>query len=297
MKFSLIIPLGPGRNAEILDSIKSLDYPKKEFEIIVEKGKNPSENRNKGIKKARGKFLVFLDDDAYLEEDYLKNIEEFFKKNNEVDIVGGPQLSPKKGENFFARISGAVLTSNFGAFRVNKRYLQKKEIYEAGETDLTSANLCAKKNIFENIGGFDESLYPGEDPEFINRAKKKNLKVYYNPCMVIYHKRRPNLTSYIKQIFNYGLTRPKVNKFYKDKKFFFLIPMIFTVYCFLIPILSWIIPLFIFPLLLYILLAIVFGLFDSFKNELFLGIILLPFLYFITHISYGLGMIKGYLER
>jgi len=54
MKFSLVIPLAPGRNAEILDSIKQLDYSKKEFEIIVEEGTNPSDNRNKGAKKSKG---------------------------------------------------------------------------------------------------------------------------------------------------------------------------------------------------------------------------------------------------
>ena len=39
MRFSLIIPLAPERGAEILDSIKKLDYPKSEFHVIIIKGK------------------------------------------------------------------------------------------------------------------------------------------------------------------------------------------------------------------------------------------------------------------
>ena len=41
MKFSLVIPLAPGRNAEIIDSIKELNYPRKEFEVIVKEGVKP----------------------------------------------------------------------------------------------------------------------------------------------------------------------------------------------------------------------------------------------------------------
>jgi len=44
MKFSLIIPVTPERDAEIIDSIKKLDYPKSEFHIVVVKGRNPSGN-------------------------------------------------------------------------------------------------------------------------------------------------------------------------------------------------------------------------------------------------------------
>ena len=45
MRFSLIIPLAPDRDAPILESIKKLDYPRSEFHVVVVKGLNPSENR------------------------------------------------------------------------------------------------------------------------------------------------------------------------------------------------------------------------------------------------------------
>jgi len=297
MKFSLIVPLEPGRNAEILEAIKKLDYPKNQFEVIVEEGRNPSENRNRGIEKSKGDFIVFLDDDAFIKEDYLKMTENFFNENPQVDIVGGPQLSPKKGENFFARLSGAVLTSNFGAFKVNKRYRKASRPYEADQSDLTSANLCAKKQVFEEISGFDTRLYPGEDPEFINRAKKNNLRVFYNPEMIIYHKRRASFSKYILQMFKYGKTRPKLNRISGETKILFLIPMLFLMYFSLIPILSIINNIFYIPLLIYAFLAIIFGIYDSIQSRIISGIILLPFMYLFTHLSYGLGVLSGYIMR
>ena len=44
MKFSLVIPVAPERNIEILDSIRKLDYPKSQFHVIVVKGKNNQHN-------------------------------------------------------------------------------------------------------------------------------------------------------------------------------------------------------------------------------------------------------------
>ena len=59
---------------EILNSIKELNYPKSDFRVIVVRGKNPSENRNKGTSNSSGEIIVFLDDDAVLDKDYLKKV-------------------------------------------------------------------------------------------------------------------------------------------------------------------------------------------------------------------------------
>src|SRR3989338_9949342 len=105
IKFSLVIPVAPWRNPEILKSLSTLKYNKNKYEIIVEKGKNASENRNRGIRKASGDTIVFLDDDATIKEDYLEKLEEFLEKHPNVDVVGGPQLSPKT-KNMFEKFSG-----------------------------------------------------------------------------------------------------------------------------------------------------------------------------------------------
>ena len=79
-KFSIVIALAPYRSAEVLKSLKNVKYDKKKYEIIIKKGLNPSENRNYGIKKAKGEIIYFLDDDAIVDKNILKNAEEFFDK-------------------------------------------------------------------------------------------------------------------------------------------------------------------------------------------------------------------------
>ncbi|MDD5012030.1 MAG: glycosyltransferase [Candidatus Nanoarchaeia archaeon] len=308
-KFSIIIPAAPERKVEILESLKELDYPKKDFHVIVIKGTNPSENRNKGAEKATGEILVFLDDDGVVEKDYLKNLENFFISHSEIDIVGGPQLTPKD-EKGFAKISGYALSSKFGAAKVAGRYKGKLNL-NANECDVTSANLACKKEVMDKIK-FDTKLFPGEDPKFIADAKREGFKVACSPDFVIYHRRRADMKSLMKQIFNYGKVRPAKEKFSETlKKPSFLIPSLFVFYIlFLIgtsvkevaitgAIISTTIidGLSFLPLIAYTALNILFSLYESIKNKDFKSVFVLPVVYFMIHLSYGTGMIYGYIKK
>jgi len=311
-KFSLVIPVAPERGVEILNSIKELDYPKSNFKVIVVKGKNPSENRNKGADNSSGEIIVFLDDDAVLDRSYLKKVEKFFNEHKEIDIVGGIQLTPLN-EKGFAKISGYALGSMFGAWKVANRYSGKKIILNADETMITSANLICKRKVLEKVK-FDPGLFPGEDPKFISDAKKAGFKVAYNPDLIIYHRRRPDIKGLFKQIFNYGRVRPLKEKLSETLKMpFFLIPSLFLVYLIIIFITLLILItekligiknlnlgillLIFFPLILYILLALSFALYDSIKNKDYKALLFLPFIYPIIHISYGAGFIDGIIHN
>jgi len=49
--------------------------------------------------------------------------------------------------------------------------------------------------------------------------------------------------------------------------------------------------------MLYVFLALIFGFYDSIKHKILPGIFILPFLYLFTHVSYGFGMLLGYIKR
>jgi len=300
MRFSLIIPVAPYRDAEILGSISKLDFSKKDYEIIVEKGTNASENRNKGFERSKGKILVFLDDDGVIEGDLLNRAEKFFRENPEIDIVGGPQLTPLDEEGF-AKISGYALSSKFGGWNTSNRYGKKKLNLNADETCLTTAIMFCKREVMEKIK-FDVRLWPGEDPKFITDAKKENFKVAYSPDFIIYHRRRPTVKALIKQIFNYGRVCPLREKFSDTlKKPFFLIPSAFVLYIlFLVGFSMFGFTNFILfvPLILYLLLDIeIFSVYESVKNRDWKGIFILPFVFPIIHLSYGLGWFYGCKQK
>jgi len=302
-KFSIVIAVAPNRNAEVVESIKGLNYPKKDYEIIIKEGLNPSENRNDGFKDSKGEIIAFIDDDAYIDPELLNNAEKFFKKNADVQVVGGPQLTPVQ-DGLFARISGYALSSKFGAWKISNRYSLNKEIIDADETCITSANLFCRREVLEVVK-FDTKLFPGEDPKFISDAKKSGFKVSYSPSLIVYHKRRATLKDLIKQIFKYGEFRPSKEGFIETlHKPYFLVPSLFLIYLLALIVyleacifLGKINIIFLIPLILYLILTILFSIYDSIKNKDYKGVLFLPFVYFAIHASYGFGMICGYLKK
>lgn len=295
LDFSLIIPVALDRPAEVVESIKRLDYPKDRYEVIIEKGTNPSANRNAGIKKSKGKILAFLDDDAILPMNLLNNVNHFFQKYPHIEIVGGPQLTPPD-DPFFSKVSGYALSSFFGGYFMSIRYKKHKINLNADEASLTSAICFIKTGVFNKINGFDASLFPGEDPEFFARAKKNNVKIAYSPDIHIYHRRRPTYILFFKQIFNYGVSRISKERRSKTKtRPVYFMPAIFTIYLVSLPVLFVLSQFFIIPLIIYIMLAIFFSIPSFFKNPL--SVFAVPFLIFTMHIAYGLGIIKGIFKK
>ncbi|HLC55293.1 MAG TPA: glycosyltransferase [Candidatus Nanoarchaeia archaeon] len=300
MKFSLIIPVAPYRGCEIMGSIKKLDYQKKEFEVITEHGYNPSDNRNRAIRKAKGRYLVFLDDDGILERDYLKQAERFLKKNPDVDIVGGPQLTPPS-DKYFARTSGYVMSSWFGTYTMSSRYSKRSENLDADEYSLTSANCIAKREVFRKIKPFDPRLFPGEDPELYARAKKAGFRLAYTPALIMYHRRRAAFSSYCKQFFKYGFVRMQKEKISKTPVLMvnpvFFIPSLFVLYLITLPFWLAVHAVFIWPLIAYFVLVILFSVYEAHNQRDLKAFPLLPFLYLSMHVSYGLGMIWNLLRK
>ena len=300
MKFSVIVPVGPGRNCEVLESLKHVDYPKKHFEVLVEFGLNPSENRNRAMKKAKGKFFVFLDDEAMVAPDYFKNAEKFFSTHPEVSIVGGPQLTPKS-DGFFAKTSGYVMSSFFGAYVMASRYAVRAENLDADEYSLTSANCVVRREVFEKIKPFDPRLYPGEDPELYARAKKAGFVLAYTPKLVVFHKRRANYYSFMRQFFRYGLVRMKKERINRTPLLMvnpvFFMPSLFLLYLVTLPFWLWLHNIFIWPLLIYSVLVCGFSLYESWKHNHPLACIVLLFWFLSMHLTYGAGMIWGLVKR
>jgi len=313
MKFSIVITYYPeDKTPEVLESIEKLDYPKEEYEILDLPGKgSPSIYRNKGGDQGNADIIAFIDDDAIVHKDLLKNAERFFQEHPEIDIVGGPQVTPLD-EKGFAKISGYALSSKFGGWNTSSRYERKKLNLNADDTYLTTAIMFCKKNIFERVR-FDENLFPGEDSKFVIEAKRKGLKIAYSPDLIVYHRRRPTIKKFVKQIFNYG----KVGQALTDikKRPYFLAPSIFLLYLAVIlggalinpTLLQYVFGIFkndfsittilFIPLLLYLALDGVFSIYESLKNKDLRGIIFLPFIFPLLHLSYGAGLIYGLFKE
>lgn len=67
-----IICINDGSKDNSVDILLELNHKFKNIKIINQKNQGIAATRNKGVKTARGKYLIFIDQDDYVEENYLQ---------------------------------------------------------------------------------------------------------------------------------------------------------------------------------------------------------------------------------
>ncbi|VVB91632.1 Glycosyltransferase AglI [uncultured archaeon] len=297
---SIIIPCPPGKTPDALEHIKKLNYPQEKFEVIIEEGYNPSAQRNRGIKKARGEVIGFTDDDCSMDPNWLDNTMKYFGDKS-VGIVGGPNLTPKNS-TFLSKCFGFAMSSYFGAASMSTRYDKKSLNRNATEQNLIFNNMFVKNEIFKKGMYLNEALFPNEENEFINRVSKQNYKMIYASDVSVYHPRKSTFKGFVKQVFGYGAGRAHQTKIQPDSfKILYLIPTLFVLgilslflsFLFHLKLLTEII---ISGFILYFIISIAISLkiaIDEKKPAIFP---LMPLIFFMIHISYGMGFMMNFLK-
>lgn len=291
--FSIIIPVRAVTPylRQTLKKIKTQSF--KRFEIIVITDKdsqsaNPSYKRNIAAKQAKGQILAFLDDDSYPHRHWLKKAYLHFKINPELAGLGGPCLTPSS-DSIFQQASGLVWESwlgSGGAGRYRNSICSSRYV-----DDYPSVNLFIKKNIFEQLGGFQTHHWPGEDTLLCRDITHKlHRKILYHPDVIVFHHRRSIILPHLQQIKRYAIHRGFFFKKYPEnsRKLGYLIPSIFIVYLFSIPLTHLLLPLFVY--LFFLLITLLTFLY---QKRPFLTSLLATFTIPLTHIFYGFMFFYG----
>jgi glycosyltransferase involved in cell wall biosynthesis len=188
-----------------------------------------SVKRNFGFSKACGKFVIFLDDDCYPADDFIKNFYYVLTKQSAKKIIFcGSVKYPKY-----------LMKKKFIQYRQSRHFIVNEKSYtltnEIVPEKIVTMNMAfAKNNFFLNSKLFNEkfNVYGFEDFEFAYRMKENNFKfIACNP--LIYHHDNRNLSLYLKKIEFLGfesmkyliklnLNAAKDNNFYKMEKNFFI---------------------------------------------------------------------------
>lgn len=127
------------------------------FGARIVQGGLPARGRNEGAKNAKGDIILFFDADIELSPDLVKKSLEEFKKRN-LDVASYSIYS--QINNFYLNTLSLDLFYNYPA-----RILRK--VYPMG-----AMGIMVKKSIFDQIGGFDESIKLAEDHYFMGQAAK-----------------------------------------------------------------------------------------------------------------------------
>ncbi|MGB3082107.1 MAG: glycosyltransferase [Candidatus Omnitrophota bacterium] len=199
-KCSIIIPARNESDAieSCLKSLRNIDFPRKKYEIIVvdngstdntaeiircfpevtylkEEKRGASFARNKGIIKAKGEILVFLDADTRVTEKWLTFLLEPFG-DEKIGATGGA-IYPSGKNNVFSQYLGVSLFLNYPCYGK-----------ERSVRGYPSCNLAVRKKLVPD--GFDTSLFSTyfEDKDLCYKIINKGYEVVYRPEAIVYHR-------------------------------------------------------------------------------------------------------------
>jgi len=229
-----------------VQSLLSVDYPKYEI-IIVDDGstdrtkqilfgykdkiriiqlehQGPSKCRNKAVLEAKGDFVAFTDSDCVVDKDWIRQLMRGFSSDDIVS-VGGSQFSPEDDSYFGKRVQDCFALSGFIG-----GYFKKRGLANIVEVDHNpSCNVIYRKDIFLKEGGFDETLWPGEDVDLDYRLKRKGYKLFYNPLAKVYHYRPNSFRKLSSMMFRYGFVQGIIIKRYRLVRKIILFPLLLVV--------------------------------------------------------------------
>jgi GT2 family glycosyltransferase len=145
------------------------------------------EGNNIGVEASRGRYLVFLNNDAFVTDNWLSPLIDTLENQSDAGGVGPKFLYPD------GRIqeAGAVLNEWGITIQRGKLYkIASAELDSIGIVDYcTAACFATTRAIFDRVSGFDPTFEPGyyEDTDLCFRITSLGLSIYYCPYSVVHH--------------------------------------------------------------------------------------------------------------
>jgi len=309
----------PARNEEkfiaaCLNSVVQNDYPLDKIEILVIDGMSIDRTReivkeyiirfpnirllenpektfpcaiNIGIRESVGEVIMILGAHAIYDSHYISLcVCHLF--SSDADNIGGVLETIGQNESFIGKAITLVLTNPFGVgnatFRTGSKTIREVDTVFGG---------CYRRSVFERIGLFNENLFSSSDIEFNKRLRNAGGKILLDPAIKATYYTRSTFRKFMRNNFRNGFWVIYPLKFVRHIPFSLrhFIPLIFLCSLAGSLILSCLLPVFfwLFPgiLIIYFLTGFYFSS-KSIAHGFFFFLVL-PFLFFLLHVSYGIG--------
>lgn len=279
-------------NSEDATHLIALKFAQAHPELAITILDNPQRTLAPGInlalRVARGDIVCRVDGHVSIPSDYLSRGVSLLieKEKSGVVCVGGPWIT--EGNGFWGRAMATVLSTPFGVGNAKYRYTKT-----AGYVDSVPCGIYWKR-VFDEVGLYREDLVRTEDNEMHARIKARRWKFYLSPDLMTRYYCRSTISDFLRQAFGNGywsMISWRQSSWRHLAPFGFLIALIALGFGSLL----WAPFRFIFLMVvsIYALSAFAVAFRIAFRAREWLWVPALPLLFFLLHMTYGLGSLSA----
>jgi len=272
------------------DFLRRLSASDPRLHLMELKEGSPAEARNAALSKVQGEIVYFLDDDVTIAPDLFSRALDTFKQRPEVDVLGGPNLTPPNSSRFEQSV-GFVLASPFGSARVCDRYRATGHLRATDDRALILCNLAIRvRAIVDRRPVFGGHLVCNEENLLLGLLALENRNMLHDPRLIVYHSRRGTLSGFARQIFRYGRGRWQNTLLLPTSLSpIFVIPVFFLFYLLSLTFVrsSW----WMLPLVIYVSMVSIFATLEAYRNRTPRQFPLTMMLFPTCHLAYAAGFL------
>ncbi len=142
---------------------------------------------NQGAAVAKGKYLVFLNNDTIIKPGWLQHLIETAESDSQVGAVGSTLIYPDGR----LQEAGSIIWRDGNGWNYGRgKDPEDRQFKYAREVDYCSgSSLLVRKDLFDKLGGFDERYAPAyyEDADLCFGVRSLGYKVIYQPASRLVH--------------------------------------------------------------------------------------------------------------
>ncbi len=144
-------------------------------------------NCNAAAGLAKGEYILFLNNDTIVAEDWLSPLIRLIESDPTIGMVGSKLIYPT-GE---LQEAGGILWSDASAWNYgNRQDPRLPQFNYVKDVDyISGASIMIRRSLFEEIGGFDRRYAPAyyEDSDLAFEVRRHGYRLVYQPKSVVYH--------------------------------------------------------------------------------------------------------------
>jgi succinoglycan biosynthesis protein ExoA len=249
---------------------------------------------NLGIRAAQGDIIARLDAHAVASSGYVRRSVEVLRQNG-VGVVGMPCQVCPGADTLTAKAIALAVSHPFGIG--DAKYRLGRGSGQAAVD--TVAFACFRKELWREIGGFDEGLSANEDYEFNYRVRRHGQTVLLDQVEHCDYFARATLKDLALQYWRYGRWKARMIRLHPASiKLRQVVAPVFAVSTIVLLALGfWFTPawwLLAVEWASYLVLALFFTIRLAFKSPSSLGLLMLmPIIFGIIHLAWGFGFLVG----